>query len=102
MNKISSIKYKDFSLSLHRDNMTTGIPVRGHMEVTFGCNLNCVHCYTACYNKNKYIKNELAYSEICGILDQVMEAGCLWLTFTGGEPFFRKDFLDIYSYAKKK
>jgi len=30
------------------------------------------------------------------------EAGCLWLTYTGGEIFARKDFLDIYTYGKKK
>jgi radical SAM protein with 4Fe4S-binding SPASM domain len=30
------------------------------------------------------------------------EAGCLWLLYTGGEPFVRPDFLDIYTYAKKK
>jgi radical SAM protein with 4Fe4S-binding SPASM domain len=29
------------------------------------------------------------------------EEGCLWLLYTGGEIFVRKDFLDIYSYAKK-
>jgi radical SAM protein with 4Fe4S-binding SPASM domain len=27
--------------------------------------------------------------------------GCLWLLYTGGEVFVRKDFLDIYAYAKK-
>jgi radical SAM protein with 4Fe4S-binding SPASM domain len=27
--------------------------------------------------------------------------GCLWLLYTGGEIFVRKDFLDIYAYAKK-
>ena len=26
----------------------------------------------------------------------------LFLTFTGGDVFVRKDFLDIYMYAKKK
>ena len=30
------------------------------------------------------------------------EAGCLWLLYTGGETFLRPDFLDIYTYAKKK
>jgi len=28
-------------------------------------------------------------------------AGCLWLLYTGGEILVRKDFLDIYDYAKK-
>ncbi|MFQ5868241.1 MAG: radical SAM protein, partial [bacterium] len=29
-------------------------------------------------------------------------AGVIWLCFTGGDPLTRKDFLDIYSYAKDK
>jgi radical SAM protein with 4Fe4S-binding SPASM domain len=46
--------------------------------------------------------SELTYEEHCRILDEVTEAGCFWLLFTGGEIFARKDFLDIYTYAKKK
>jgi radical SAM protein with 4Fe4S-binding SPASM domain len=45
---------------------------------------------------------ELTYEEHCRILDEITEAGCLWLLYTGGEIFVRKDFLDIYTYAKKK
>jgi radical SAM protein with 4Fe4S-binding SPASM domain len=46
--------------------------------------------------------NELTYEEHCHILDEITEAGCLWLLYTGGEIFARKDFLNIYTYAKKK
>jgi len=45
---------------------------------------------------------ELTYDEHCRILDEIAEAGCLWLLYTGGEIFARKDFLDIYTYAKQK
>jgi radical SAM protein with 4Fe4S-binding SPASM domain len=30
------------------------------------------------------------------------DLGCLWLLYTGGEIFARKDFLDIYTEAKKR
>jgi radical SAM protein with 4Fe4S-binding SPASM domain len=30
------------------------------------------------------------------------EEGCLWLLLTGGEPLIRPDFLELYTYAKKK
>ena len=33
---------------------------------------------------------------------EVTDAGCLWLLLTGGEPLLRRDFLDIYTYAKRK
>jgi len=46
--------------------------------------------------------NELTYEEHCRIIDEIAGAGCLWLLYTGGEIFARKDFLDIYTYAKKK
>jgi radical SAM protein with 4Fe4S-binding SPASM domain len=45
--------------------------------------------------------SELSYEEHCRILDEITDAGCLWLLFTGGEVFSRRDFLDIYLHAKK-
>ena len=36
------------------------------------------------------------------LLDELAELGCLWLLFSGGEIFARRDFLDIYTYAKQK
>jgi radical SAM protein with 4Fe4S-binding SPASM domain len=47
-------------------------------------------------------RSELTYEEHCRILDEITEAGCLWLLYTGGEIFARKDFLDIYTYARQK
>ena len=45
---------------------------------------------------------ELSTEEHYRLLDQLADAGCLWLLFTGGEIFARRDFLDIYTYAKQK
>jgi radical SAM protein with 4Fe4S-binding SPASM domain len=36
------------------------------------------------------------------MLDELVEMGCFWILYTGGEIFARKDFLEIYTYAKKK
>jgi radical SAM protein with 4Fe4S-binding SPASM domain len=47
-------------------------------------------------------RSELTYEEHCRIVDEITEAGCLWLLYTGGEIFARRDFLDIYTYAKQK
>ncbi len=38
----------------------------------------------------------------CDILDELAEAGVLWLLFTGGEPLVRPDFAEIYMHAKRK
>jgi radical SAM protein with 4Fe4S-binding SPASM domain len=45
---------------------------------------------------------ELTTEEHLRILDELAEAGCLWLLFTGGEIFARRDFLDIYTHARRK
>jgi len=53
-------------------------------------------------NDKDAINKELRTEEMFRIFDQVAEAGCLWLLITGGEPLLRKDFVEIYTYAKKK
>lgn len=79
------------------------IPTSGLFELTWRCNMHCVHCYCNLpLNDRNAIKNELNTKEIFNIFDQIAEAGCLWLLITGGEPLVRKDFLEIYTYAKKK
>ncbi len=77
-------------------------PLSGQWEVTCRCNLKCVMCYTDPFNTSEQIRQELSYEEIVRILDEIHQEGCLELTFTGGEPFARRDFLDIYTYAKRK
>jgi radical SAM protein with 4Fe4S-binding SPASM domain len=95
---IPSIEYGEFSRRLHSRSLDSRIPVDGSFEITSLCNLKCVHCYI----QGTGSTNELTYPEICRILDQIAEEGCLWLLLTGGEPLVRPDFMDIYSYAKKK
>lgn len=96
--KITQLQYRDFSLDFHQKMGGKGIPIVGQMELTFRCNLKCVHCYIS----EERTKEELTFQEITNILDQIHQEGCLWLSFTGGDPFMRNDFLDIYGYAKRK
>lgn len=67
-------------------------------EITPRCNFNCVHCYLC--NHHNY--EELSFGRIIQIIDILYEKDVLFLTLTGGDIFVRKDFLDIYLYAKKK
>jgi len=71
-------------------------------ELTFRCELQCKHCYTDCFNNPSYSKGELTTKEVFHILDKAYKSGVIWMCFTGGDPLFRNDFLNIYSYAKKK
>jgi radical SAM protein with 4Fe4S-binding SPASM domain len=72
------------------------IPLACHFDLTYQCNLNCVHCYVV-----REDRPELSTSEIRGILDQLAKAGTLDLTFSGGEIFAREDFFEIAEYARR-
>lgn len=97
---IPALRYGQFSQLIHKNAARKRIPIGGGFEVTFRCNLRCVHCYASCNNGKE--RSELSFQEICRIFDEIADEGCLWLLLTGGEPFVRKDFLDIYTYAKQK
>lgn len=99
---MKEIQYKDFSLRIHKKNWQLKKPNICHLELTFKCNFNCNYCYTSCYNKPAFLKRELPAGEFKKILDKLYNAGILWLYFTGGDVFTRKDFFEIYGYAKKK
>jgi radical SAM protein with 4Fe4S-binding SPASM domain len=95
--------YKDWSLGFHRRVVDQRVPIGGSIEVTRRCPHACVHCYNNLpLSDREARRSELSYEEHCRILDEITEAGCLWLLYTGGEMFVRKDFLDIYIYAKQK
>jgi len=92
------IEYNDFSAKIHKQANIRRLPMAGSLEVTFRCNFRCIHCYCI----DEPAKGELSLEEIRGLLDQMADAGCFWLLLTGGEPFLRKDFPDIYRYARSK
>jgi len=74
------------------------IPISVLFEITHYCNLSCIHCYIVRNSKKK----ELSTQEIYHILDQLADAGCLFLILTGGEILTREDFFSIAYYAKAK
>jgi len=100
---IPNISYVQFGERLNRQVIEKRIPVNGSIELTFRCNLRCAHCYCnlPVHDRNA-IEKELGTEELFHLLDQIADAGCLWLLITGGEPLLRMDFLKIYTYAKKK
>ena len=77
-------------------------PWAGQWELTCRCNLKCVMCYTDCFNTPAQIRQELTTEEVIRILDELQEAGCVELTFTGGEPLARPDFMTIYEAAHRR
>ena len=96
-------KYGDWSLGVHQRLSTKRVPISGSIEVTQRCNNKCIHCYNNLPAGDLKAKaTELSLEEHYRVIDDITKAGCLWLLFTGGEIFLRNDFLDIYTYAKRK
>jgi radical SAM protein with 4Fe4S-binding SPASM domain len=100
---LEAISYGEFSLGIQKQTANRRVPLLGTIEISHRCNLACAHCY----NNLPVIDHEAAGAELSvdeyrGILDELADLGCLWLLFTGGEVFARPDFLEIYTYAKRK
>ena len=96
-------RYEDWSLEVHRQVMARRTPLSGTIELTRRCNMKCVHCYNNQSTDHRAARHdELTFQEHRRIIDEITDAGCLWLLYTGGEIFTRPDFLDIYTYAKQK
>ena len=96
-------EYSDWRQGIHQRLLRQRIPISGSIEVTRRCNNQCIHCYNNLPAGDRKARDEeLTTDEYCRILDEIVEAGCLWLLFTGGEIFIRQDFLKIYTYARQK
>jgi len=92
----------EFSATLLAQIKGSRYPLSGMFELTERCNQNCVHCYVNQPASSPAAhSSELTTGQVKDILDQLAAAGCMFLTFTGGEPMLRSDFLEIYLHARK-
>jgi radical SAM protein with 4Fe4S-binding SPASM domain len=95
--------YGAFSADLHQRQAGERVPLQVSIEVTRRCPLECLHCYNNLPMGDLDARQrELSTEEHFRMLDELVEMGCFWILYTGGEIFARKDFLEIYTYAKKK
>ena len=81
---------------LIRRTVERHIPLNVHFDLTYRCNERCIHCYL-----DHEDRGEMATPEILGILDQLAEAGTLFLTISGGEIFLRRDLFEILEYSRQ-
>lgn len=75
--------------------LNLGVPLSVQLDLTYRCNERCVHCYL-----DHEDHGEMTTAEIKNLLDQLAEAGVLFLTLSGGEIMLRKDFFDILEHAR--
>jgi radical SAM protein with 4Fe4S-binding SPASM domain len=100
---MEQLSYGAFSADLHQRQTGKRVPMQVSIEVTRRCPLECQHCYNNLPMGDQDARSrEMTTEEHFRMLDELVEMGCIWLLYTGGEIFARKDFIEIYTYAKKK
>lgn len=78
-------------------------PISATLELTERCNYNCIHCYiNKAANDPIASQKEMSTAQVKDLIDQLAEAGTLFLLITGGEPFLRSDFIEIFEYSRRK
>jgi radical SAM protein with 4Fe4S-binding SPASM domain len=100
---VQTAGYGELTGLVHQHFLGKRAPLEVSIEVTRRCPLECLHCYNNLPMGDHAARAaELTLQEHVHLLDELVQAGCLWLLYTGGEIFARKDFLEIYTEAKKR
>lgn len=74
-------------------------PVNITWEMTYACNLSCVHCLS---DSGKKDSREPTTEQCREIIDQMAENRVFQFNIGGGEPFIRRDFLSLMEYTHSK
>lgn len=74
-----------------------GVPLGVHIDVTYRCDLACVHCYL-----EDRKRQELSLDEYEALFDELRQLGTLHMLISGGEIFHRPDGLDIVRAARAR
>src|SRR2546425_4550807 len=80
---------------LFRKTVALRIPFSVHIDLTMRCNERCIHCYRVIERRP-----ELTTDELKALLEDVARAGTLYLTFSGGEVFLRRDLFELIEHAR--
>lgn len=89
MEAIDPIDY-EFLDKIFRDS----VPYSGGLELTHRCNLSCKHCYQFSPRGG-----ELDTGQWLRVLEELAASGCLFISFTGGEPLLREDLPQLLTAA---
>jgi radical SAM protein with 4Fe4S-binding SPASM domain len=87
----------------NKHNDFVDFPLRVHLAVTQKCNMKCAHCF---FQSNvvqslpsNTFKDELRISHFSKLFEEMAANGCYELFIGGGEPFARKDIIEILKKA---
>src|SRR5438093_10859987 len=80
------------------DRLERGLaaPICLTWELTYACNLSCVHCLSSSGRRDP---RELTTEEAKGVIDELQRMQVFYVNIGGGEPTVRSDFWEILDYA---
>jgi mycofactocin biosynthetic radical S-adenosylmethionine protein MftC len=80
------------------DQLKQGLtaPICLTWELTYGCNLACVHCLSSSGRRDP---DELSTAEAERVVDELAAMQVFYVNIGGGEPLVRRDFLDLLEHA---
>jgi len=81
-----------------RQRFTEGLdaPICLTWELTYACNLACVHCLSSSGRRDP---KELTAAEARHVVDELADMKVFYVNIGGGEPMLRPDFFDLIGYA---
>ena len=65
-------------------------------DITGACNLRCLHCYGISETPSPW---ELTTHEAFRVIDEMAACGVEAISFSGGEPLLRRDFIELADHA---
>jgi len=74
------------------------LPLEGHLDLTYRCNNNCLHCWLRIPPADPERSRELSFDELRRIIDEARALGTRQWSISGGEPMLRPDFTEIFDY----
>ncbi len=93
MNQKNGIRQVEprWSTFIHAKGARLGLPIAGNFELTSRCNFHCRMCYV-----HDQRNHDMSSDEWIAIGEEAVRQGMVFLLLTGGEPFMRSDFTEIY------
>lgn len=78
------------------------LPLQGHLDLTYRCNNNCLHCWLRLAPAAVEKKDELSFAAIERIIGEARDMGCSEWIISGGEPMLREDFSEIFDLLTRQ
>lgn len=71
-------------------------PAHVDLDLTNACNLGCSHCDVS---SGRPLASEMDTADFMALIDDLYNLGVLSLTIAGGEPFLRRDTIELLAFA---